>query len=219
MRREAHETSERRKRVKNHEEEILTFSKSIIGKELYISYREILELPHLHELIYRDDARHEISDSDLKLLRHEILESNRARKTLILERVAADLIQARSDAGLNHIPKDICYLKEHKCEALVLHPTSLCGYPSGSQMAYSDVLSRLFSSNTRLSSETYNSISMDNSKPASILSLRIVDTLYISVASKFGSVSGLGGVSALFVCLRCHPLHHRLLSWKDLVRQ
>lgn len=196
---------------------IIEFSTSIFSKEQYISYSEILRLDQVKKLICKDGGKHEISDNDLELLRPDIVALNEVRRRVILECIAAKLVQARRDAGLDSFPEDVYSSKENINEALILHPTSLCQSSPDNQMNYSDVLSMLFSADSSIQ-HFKPRLSVEKYRPASTTHIHIVNALHASAASNFGTIADLDAASALFVCLRCHPLNRHLLPWRKLVR-
>lgn len=205
-------------RIHSRQQKIFTFGTETIREQLYINFKEVIELSWV-ERIYKNDAIDEIPNSVLESLRMKILESNLIHKDLMLKEASKRLIIARSECGLEPIPTTIHgQEKGIQDEILLYHPTSLWynAQSFGSLNTFSRILSIMFLANSRTYSVSPK-IGLSKCTPAPKQQLLIADKLDRLLAS--GADGILDVESGYFICLCCRPLLRSLTSWPQLVRK
>lgn len=231
LRKTEREERERIERIEAREAQIFTLTKEITGKECYLVNLDVCGLPLAKELIYENDTRSPITETDLELLRPEIRELNRNRLAVALEEGAEELSRARREYGLEDFPADIMHDEESRkntSKALLLHPTSFCkpydlfGFGNDFRYTYSDILDMIFAIHTGSLSkyrlmQSATASSIKSYKAAAKSHFLAANALFTSVALKARTMADANAMGTSFVCLRCHPTCRRLFSWEALV--
>ena len=176
----------------------------------------------MKQMIYKDEATYEISDSDLETLQDYIEKSNQNHKDRILKGFAEQLVKARSDYGLPPIPDNICNLKKGLDETLLYHPTSLCrdaqdGTDQDYLTTYSVIISRMLGDNSLFNRSSQ--VGLGKVTPGLLRDLLVAERLHLTVIPNVLSVTDIDSENVSFICLRCHPFDRRLRPWGGLVRR